>query len=147
MARNFLSQCGRDERVAVLGVGPQDLESLIAEVESKAREFTIIEGRDDVYRLEYTRKTVVVTSAEYAAGLQFTRVVVCYAGSSWGEENSASASRLAISQLYLAATRAVSHIACVCTTDESAVSTVLRSAVQNGVAYEGAARGGPTKEI
>jgi hypothetical protein len=137
MARIFMSQCGHGERVAVLGVGHQDLDALIGTVGTQNREFTVIEGRDEVYRLDYTRKTVVVTSAEFAAGLQFSRIVVCYAGSSWGEEDSASASRLAISQLYLAATRAVAHLACVCSTDESTISAVLRGAIQKGVAYEG----------
>jgi hypothetical protein len=123
-------------RVAVLAVGGDDLRSLTDATGAHSNAFTLIEGRDDIYRLTYTRRTIVLTSAEYAAGLQFSHVVLVYGAGKDSGERGASANRAAISQLYLAATRAESGLHCFCADGETEVGNILKRAVEARVAIE-----------
>jgi hypothetical protein len=136
IAQQKKAQMPRGARIAVLGVTLTDLAEMRSYIESKgiSRHFTTMSSREDVDRLAYSQKTIVLASAEYAAGLQFDTIVIVSAVNPEGNIKSASATRAAISQLYLAATRSKSALYCVSTSSDTIVSNVLRTAVDAGVA-------------
>jgi superfamily I DNA/RNA helicase len=123
-------------RVAVLGVTSTDLVELRTYVESsnRSKSFVTMASREDIDRLAYAQKKIVLASAEYAAGLQFESVIVVSSVDPEGGARSASARRAAISQLYLAATRSMEKLICVSTTSDTVISEVLRSAIEAEVA-------------
>lgn len=132
-----LKNSSQDQRVALVGVGNTDLEALKGALE--APEFAkasvvLIEGRDDIDRLRYSRRALIVTAAEYAAGLQFSHVVVIGgAGGLHEYGQGGSAMRALYSQFYLAVSRAESHLT-VFAPKDGEFSTIVTKAVEADVA-------------
>ena len=95
---------------------------------------SIIQSRDDVENLRYSRRSVVLSAAEYAAGLQFSRVIV--AGLPHAESrapNVAHQLRRFLSLLYLGVSRATSSVE-IHTNDEAGdLPDVLDGALRKGV--------------
>ncbi|MFD5129383.1 MULTISPECIES: UvrD-helicase domain-containing protein [Streptomyces] len=132
-----LRNSSQDQRVALVGVGNSDLEALKQALD--APEFAkasvvLIEGRDDIDRLRYSRRALIVTAAEYAAGLQFSHVVVMGgAGGLHEYGQGGSAMRALYSQFYLAVSRAESHLT-VFAPKDGEFSTIVTKAVEADVA-------------
>jgi hypothetical protein len=123
------------DRVAVIGVGIHDLDCITMHLRSAPRlAVTVIESRDDVELLRYSRKNVVVTAAEFAAGLQFSVVVVVSVSPLADAGLSSSSDRVTLSQLYLAATRAMNHLLLLSVRGDHGVPQLLQGAVDAGVA-------------
>lgn len=125
-----------DERVAVVCVGVQDLQAALDHLYAMATRpaVTVIESREEVDLLRYVRKSVAITAAEYAAGLQFSHVVVLSTSELGDAGTSASGSRVALSQLYLAASRAERSLLMVSVRGEKGIPTILQGALDSGVA-------------
>ncbi|MEU8772588.1 UvrD-helicase domain-containing protein [Streptomyces sp. NPDC048606] len=113
-AFDILKKTSNDERVALIGVGNTDLEAIkkaLGGAVNGPSSVVTIEGRDDIEKLRYSRRALIVTASEYAAGLQFSHVVVLGgAGGSFEYGSGASAKRALYSQFYLAASRAQEHL-------------------------------------
>jgi hypothetical protein len=123
------------ERVAIIGVGVHDLDRIATHLRSAPRlPVTVIESRDDVELLRYSRKTVVVTAAEFAAGLQFSVVVVVSVSPLADAGLSSSSDRVTLSQLYLASTRAMDHLLLASMRGDHGVPQLLQGAVDAGAA-------------
>lgn len=125
-----------DDRVAVIGVGLHDLDCIVRHLRSFEGKLpvTIIESREDVGLLRYSRRSVVVTTAELAAGLQFSRVLVVSTTNRADAGSSPSSGRITLSQLYLAATRAEDYLLIACVRGDEGIPLILQGAVQGGVA-------------
>ena len=100
--------------MALIGVGNSELEAIRKVLNEKgysSSSYVLIDGRDEIELLRYSPRALIVTAAEYAAGLQFSHVVVV-GGSSGNEEygHGTSAMRALYSQFYLAASRAEEHL-------------------------------------
>ena len=125
-----------EKRVALIGVGNGDLEAIrqvLRQDGHPAASTVLIEGRDDIERLRYSRRALIVTASEYAAGLQFSHVVVVGGvGGSYEYGFGASAMRALHSQFYLAASRAEEGLD-VFAPDEGSFSDVLSKGVEAGV--------------
>jgi len=96
----------------------------------------VLSSRDDLVSLQYEKRTVVLGPAEYVAGLQFDAVVV--AGlprvkrrSSWTH------ARQLLSQLYLAISRASSHVEIHVNNANGVLPEVLDTAFKAAVLEEG----------
>ncbi|MER5517014.1 UvrD-helicase domain-containing protein [Streptomyces sp. NPDC002763] len=126
-----------DQRVALVGVGNGDLEAIKTVLE--AAEFSkasvvLIEGRDDIDRLRYSRRALIITAAEYAAGLQFSHVVVLGGvGGVHEYGQGGSAMRALYSQFYLGVSRAESQL-WVFAPKDGEFSTIVTKALEAGVA-------------
>ncbi|MFF5183725.1 UvrD-helicase domain-containing protein [Streptomyces sp. NPDC000345] len=131
-----LRQSAQDERVAIIGVGTGDLEAIkkaLEESEFSKTSAVVIEGRDDIDRLRYSRRALIVTAAQYAAGLQFSHVVVLGgAGGLHEYGQGGSAMRALYSQFYLAVSRAESHLSVFAPRDGE-FSTIVNNALEAGV--------------
>ncbi|GIH09245.1 hypothetical protein Rhe02_73120 [Rhizocola hellebori] len=127
-----------DSRVAVVCVTNSDLAAVVEPLRTgrglKSR-FEIVESRDDFYQLSISRRAVVVTAGPYAAGLQFSDVVVVFTAEGQAEfgGQGTSAKRAAITYLYLAITRAQTNLRIFSTSGENDLNDVLRTAVEDGV--------------
>jgi len=140
LAQTLNARTPTDERVAVIGEGVDELEALqreLLELEAIAgrRLGVVIAGRDDIEQLNYSRKSLVVSAAEFCAGLQFTHVI-CVAFLSDRDEG-ASALRASLSSLYLAVTRAEESLFLIIVGSEGPIHDVLQRAIETGVAARG----------
>lgn len=130
------SKCGPEDRVAIIGVGIHDLDCIARHLRSAniRLPITLIESREDVDLLRYTRRNVVITAAEFAGGLQFSNVVVLSTTNVADAGFSSSSGRVTLSQLYLAATRATDRLLLTCVQGHSGVPQFLQGAIENGAA-------------
>ncbi|WP_330349091.1 UvrD-helicase domain-containing protein [Streptomyces sp. NBC_00582] len=132
-----LRQSAEDQRVAIVGVGTGDLEVIkkaLDDPEFSKKSAVLIEGRDDIDRLRYSRRALIVTAAQYAAGLQFSHVVVLGgAGGLHEYGHGGSAMRALYSQFYLAVSRAESHLSVFAPRDGE-FSMIVNNALEAGVA-------------
>lgn len=139
LAQELNSHTPAEERVAVIGIGVEELAGLtteLAKLDSPAAKPTavVIAGRDDVERLNYSRKSIVVSAAEFCAGLQFTHVV-CVAFLDAGDDGT-SAIRATLSGLYLAVSRAEASLALVTVGAEGPIHELLQRALEDGLVSE-----------
>ncbi|MFC9941995.1 UvrD-helicase domain-containing protein [Streptomyces pratensis] len=137
-AFSLQSASTQEQRVALIGVGNNELEAIRKELKEKghsASSYVLIDGRDEIEQLRYSRRAVVVTAAEYAAGLQFSHVVVV-GGTSGNHEygHGTSAMRALYSQFYLAASRAEQHLTIIAPQEKGGFGEVLGKAVEANVA-------------
>ncbi|WP_305782370.1 hypothetical protein [Symbioplanes lichenis] len=119
-------------RIAVVLVDREALD-LYAETaaQTDACRLNVLTSRDDVASLQYEKRTVVLGPAEYVAGLQFDTVIVAglprmRRGAGWPQ------TRYLLSQLYLAISRASSHVEIHVNTDSGKLPEVLESALKSG---------------
>ena len=130
-AQDLARSMGRDERLAVVLVDPLLLESYVDEAGES--DFVIIASRDDVDDLRYRRRAVVLSAAEYVAGLQFSHVFV--AGLPRRDPSVANmgySQRRLLSLLYLAVSRATHHVEIHVNEEAGGVPSVLESALSSG---------------
>lgn len=128
----------QEQRVALIGVGNSELETIrkvLKEKECPASSYVLIDGRDEIELLRYSRRALIVTAAEYAAGLQFSHVVVV-GGVSGNREygHGASAMRALYSHFYLAASRAEEYLTIVAPQEKGGFGDILGKAVDASVA-------------
>ncbi|WP_045559000.1 UvrD-helicase domain-containing protein [Streptomyces sp. FxanaA7] len=131
----------QEQRVALIGIGNSELEEIREVLKEKGHStasYVLIDGRDEIERLRYSRRALIVTAAEYAAGLQFSHVVVV-GGTSGNHEygHGTSAMRALYSQFYLAASRAEEHLTVVAPQEQGGFGEVLGKAVDADVAVTG----------
>lgn len=136
LAIRLNSRGDTDERVAVIGIGTADLDRISAHLRTADAKLPIvlIESREDVDLLRYSKKSVIVTGAEYAAGLQFSTVIAVSTNRDADAGSSASSGRVALSQLYLATSRASDVLLLACIRGEAGVPHILQGAVDAGAA-------------
>lgn len=128
-----------DDRVAVVATGAEELEALRSalgsdSVHGGASRYTLLESREDVERLNYEQRSIVIGSAEYCAGLQFAHVVVVAFSGTPLAAGGASAQRAALSELYLAVTRAEKTVTLVTWGADGAVADIASRALAAEVA-------------
>ncbi|MFD5804025.1 MULTISPECIES: UvrD-helicase domain-containing protein [unclassified Streptomyces] len=133
----------QEQRVALIGIGNSELEAIREVLKNSGHStasYVLIDGRDEIERLRYSRRALIVTAAEYAAGLQFSHVVVV-GGTSGNHEygHGTSAMRALYSQFYLAASRAEEHLTVVAPQEQGGFGEVLGKAVDADVAVTGSA--------
>ncbi|MEV6449037.1 hypothetical protein [Amycolatopsis sp. NPDC051716] len=84
--------------------------------------------------MQYTQRAIVISAAEYTAGLQFHTVIVVSSSNPEEAYKNTSASRAIVSQLYLACSRAELELHCVALTGDTEVGNILRSAADLEIA-------------
>jgi hypothetical protein len=95
---------------------------------------SVIASREDVVRLQYARKRMIVGPAEYLAGLQFDSVIVAglpdtdFRGSNVGHRK-----RVFLSLLYLAVSRASRSVDIVVNDQDGGVPEILQNAARNKI--------------
>ncbi len=119
-----------DDRVALVVIDPLALNDYAA-FEGARPNVTVIRGRDDIEALQYARRSVVVSAAEYVAGLQFSVVIVAgFPGDSNRIANLGHQQRRLLSLLYLAVSRATRFVEVHVNAEDGGVPGVLESAVE-----------------
>lgn len=120
------------ERFAVIALNASELDDLASYLEeSEEANVSVLRSRDDVVqKLQYTRRTVIVTSPRYVAGLQFHTVVIC------GFPNDVDGGhqrRRFLSNLYLAVSRAKKTVRMHANTLGGELPEILETGVQKGI--------------
>lgn len=136
LANHLNSQTPASERVAVIGASIDELAALKSHLVSDARNrrAVVVDGRDDIDQLNYSRKLVAVSAAEFCAGLQFAHVIcVAFVGE---REEGTSALRAGLSNLYLAVTRAEQSLTLVVVGSHGPIHDVLERALRMGIATD-----------
>jgi len=135
-AHRLNDRAAGDERTAIIGVGHSDLELLKSYAQSPdIRDgVTVVESRDDAELLRYSRRTIVITSAEYAAGLQFANVVMASFTGKGDSGFSTSSQRVFVSELYLAASRCERTLKMVMIRGNEGFGDIAQDAIRAGVA-------------
>jgi hypothetical protein len=129
-AKRATSLGGVDDRVALIVLDPLALTDY-AEYEGERPNITVIRGRDDVDALQYSRRSVVLSAAEYVAGLQFAAVVVAgFPHDSNRTANLAYQQRRLLSLLYLAVSRATTDVDLHVNAEDGGVPDVLARATE-----------------
>lgn len=128
-----------EDRAAVIVLEPGVLHDFKTQVVAEGTSHvSIIESRDDVDRLRYSRRSVVVGAAEYLGGLQFKSVLICGLPDSGGAfANLGHHRRRVLSLLYLAISRATSLVEIHVSDDAGGIPGILEAAVAAGVAQLG----------
>lgn len=137
-------EAGLDDRAALILIEPLLLDAFVASVEaSRPGSATVIASRDDVERLRYARRSLVLGPAEFLAGLQFESVVI--AGLPVAAPSLANLGhrrRRLLSLLYLAISRASSRVEIHVSEDAGGIPPILESAVgANVLAVDNGLRG------
>lgn len=141
-----LGRSGRaGERIAVAIVDENVFPAFESLVESAADHskgsVSVISSRDDVARLQYAPRRVVVGPVEYLAGLQFDRVVVAgLPDTRFGMANAAYRRRRFLSHLYLAVSRASQKVEIIVNDEDGGVPEVLERAIERRVVEAGRGR-------
>ncbi|MGH3005680.1 MAG: hypothetical protein ACRDOS_07245 [Gaiellaceae bacterium] len=117
-----------EERVAIVLIDPLVLNDY-AEIAEAKTGVTLIRGRDEVEALQYSRRSIVVSAAEYVAGLQFGVVIVAgFPPESNRTANLGHQRRRLLSLLYLAVSRATSDVEIHVNVGDGGIPGVLESA-------------------
>jgi hypothetical protein len=129
-AARHASSAGADDRVAIVLMNPLALGDYDS-FEGTKPNVTIIRGRDDVDALQYSRRSVVLSAAEYVAGLQFAVVIVAgFPHESHRTANLGHQQRRLLSLLYLAVSRATTTVEIHVNAQDGGVPDVLESAAE-----------------
>lgn len=132
-----LMQEHTDCTAAVLVIDPLRLDLYANEAASSGLSYCKIAGRDDIGQLQYRRRSLVVSAAEFVGGMQFDIVVLSgLFDTRLGNFHSGHQLRRLLSLLYLAASRARALVELhVCESDDG-LPEVLSSAIANGTLLE-----------
>ncbi|HZR15072.1 MAG TPA: UvrD-helicase domain-containing protein [Acidimicrobiia bacterium] len=127
-----------DARVAVVVLEPSCLEQLItAAGNARLGNVSVIQGRDDIEALRYTRRSTVLAAAEYVGGLQFDSVLVAgLPDTHTGVAHLGHVRRRFLSLLYLAISRASRYVEIHVNDADGGVPDILESAISNGALTE-----------
>jgi hypothetical protein len=109
-ARDAAGTADTEDRVAIILLDPLALNDY-AVYEGHRPNVSLIRGRDDIDALQYSRRAVVASAAEYVSGLQFAAVIVAgFPPHSNRIANQGYQQRRLLSLLYLAVTRATTSV-------------------------------------
>lgn len=126
----------RRERVALIAAGAEEF-GMIDESKLHGK-FTVLRSRDDVEQLNYSRKSIVLSTSADCAGLQFTHVVaLAFAGREQAFGGGTGARRAALTEVYLGVSRAESVLSIVTTKGEGAISDIFERALTDGIVKKG----------
>lgn len=129
-AASHASNAGVDDRVAIVLMDSLSLNDYAAAGGAK-RNMTIVRGRDEIDSLQYSRRSVVLSAAEYVAGLQFAVVIIAgFPHDSNRTANLGHQQRRLLSLLYLAISRATTVVEVHVNAEDGGVPDVLQSAVE-----------------
>lgn len=123
-----------NERVAIILVETTRLESmedLVKQRSGKSSMFTLIKSRDDLEKLRYSRKSIVLSAAEFVSGIQFDYVIIGgFPSNHQGFANLGHQRRRFLSLLYLATSRAMKYIEIHANDELGGVPEILESAIR-----------------
>jgi hypothetical protein len=127
------------ERSALILIEPMALPAYTSEAKRiRAGRISIIQSRDDVASLQYTRRSLVISAAEFVGGLQFDNVVIAgVPNTREGVANLGHQRRRFLSLLYLAVSRASRHVEIHVNDEEGGIPQILESALEGGVVVLG----------
>lgn len=132
-AANHASKVASDERVAIVLVDPLALNNYEGLADAKPN-VMLIRGRDEIGALQYSRRSVVISAAEYLAGLQFGVVVVAgFPPESNRTANLGHQRRRLLSLLYLAVSRATSDVEIHVNIEDGGIPDVLEAAAESKI--------------
>lgn len=135
----LVSAAAANERVAVILVDSIEA-SVYAErlTHVAGLNVTLLQSRDDVDTLRYSRRSVVVGGAEHLAGLQLDHVVVAgVTNARTGTANLGYQRRRLLSLLYLAVSRASKTVEIHVNDEHGGIPDVLATALQSGIVLRG----------
>jgi hypothetical protein len=135
----LVSAAASSERVGVILVDSVEA-GIYAErlTEVAGLNVTLLQSRDDVDTLRYSRRSVVVGGAEHLAGLQLDHVVVAgVTNPRTGAANLGYQRRRLLSLLYLAVSRATKTVEIHVNDEQGGMPDVLASALQSGIVLRG----------
>ncbi|WP_437653704.1 UvrD-helicase domain-containing protein [Sorangium sp. So ce1182] len=122
------------DRTAVVILDQLRLPAFVAALRQHKTRIVVIESRDDIDSLKYSRRSVVVGAAEYLAGLQFDRVIIAGAPPrSAATANQGHQRRRFLSLLYLAVSRATREVELHFSEEGGGLPDVVERAVSSGV--------------
>ncbi|BAK36320.1 hypothetical protein MLP_33060 [Microlunatus phosphovorus NM-1] len=124
------------QRTAIIVTDPDDLYDYLGYLNLPPNvRMVVIDNRDAVENLRYAKRAVVLTAAEYVAGLQFDNVIVVIgeAGAAISSGRSSHRLRRQISSLYVAITRATRTVAISALVASGKAPDVIEGAVRAGV--------------
>jgi len=131
-AKERVASADGSSRLAVILVDSMRLPEFCEEVSEVKLPVIVLENRDDVDTLRYSKRSVVFSAAEYVAGLQFDDVIVAGFPHGAGHVSSHELRRL-LSLLYLAISRASRSVEVHVHADMGDFAATLESAVKAGV--------------
>jgi hypothetical protein len=137
-ARERSAGAGGSSRSAVILVDSMRLHEFGDEVSQAKLPVVVLESRDDVDAIRYSKRSVVFSAAEYVAGLQFDDVIVAGFPSHIADHVSSHERRRLLSLLYLAISRASKSVEVHVHADMGEFATFIDSAVTAGVLRIGA---------
>ena len=116
-----------DQRVSIVTLGGVDKD--VAEcLETHRLKFTRLESFDDIERLAYSKRSIVVAPWQFIGGTQFTHVVVLASGLS--QPNSQFGRLRELVSVYLSCSRATESLNIICS---GYIPTVIQSAAKEGM--------------
>lgn len=119
-------KAGPDDRICVATLGDVDSD-IVHELTRRGLKVTRLESFDDVERLAYSKRSVVVAPWQFIGGTQFTHVVVL--GLQIGKPNSQFGRLREMISVYLSCSRATETLDLICA---SYIPAVIQSAVDEG---------------
>jgi hypothetical protein len=131
-----LEERRKGARVAVLCVRHDDFDNYLAAVSVSAPQFfQVIQSRDDVEQLRYSKRKIVISTPEFVAGLQFDTVILAGLEARFSQNAPYQAYELRrfLSELYLGASRAIKVLHIHFTDAGSGLPQVIESALNSGL--------------
>lgn len=126
----IMTTAGADERICVVSLGDIE-EEIYSLMENMRIPVVQLKGYDDVEKLSYRRKSVVVSPWQFIGGTQFTHVIVVTAGTNNPKTSFDKLREL--TSIYVACSRAVKHLELVC---GPRVPTIISEASDQGLLKE-----------
>lgn len=133
-ANALIQKSKRNQRVAIVVLDPLKLNDYEHVSREHNANVSVIRSRDDVTSLQYRKKSIVLSAAEYVGGLQFDFVII----SGFSEEPSSTANiglrrRRFLSLLYLAVSRASQYVEMHVNVESGGVPNILEAAINNNI--------------
>ena len=130
LAGGFFDNISSDARICIATLGDVDSD-VCAALESRKIGFTRLASFDDVEKLSYRRRSVIVAPWQYIGGTQFSHVIV--AAINLAPAVTAFGKRHELTAIYLACSRATQSLDLVCS---NYVPQVIRDAKESGLVVQ-----------
>ena len=122
-----------EERLAIILVDTMAV-GHYSDLDVKGASILLLDGRDAVDSLQYSKRAIVLSPAEYVAGLQFSSVIVAgFPPTPARRANLGHERRRLLSLLYLAVSRATTTVSIHVNMADGGVPEVLESALDRGI--------------